>query len=223
MNEVPTDRVEQARSTTPIAARMPFGDIDVSFDDSVLVPRPWTLAQATWARDLLDGLPAGPVLEVCSGAGHIGLAAVHGSGRRLVQVDQDETACAYARENAAAAGAYVDVRCGPMDRALRADESFVLLVADPPWVPTAEVSRFPDDPVLAIDGGEDGLDVARTCVAVAARHLLAEGAALLQLGSDEQVARLAPELSAAGLVVAEVRGFDGGAVALLRPAPARLA
>ncbi|GAA1748826.1 class I SAM-dependent methyltransferase [Aeromicrobium alkaliterrae] len=204
---------------TPTTARIAFGPLDVTFDDSILVPRPWTVAQSTWGRQVLDLGPDGPVLELCSGAGHIGLAAVHGTTRTLVQVDRDETACRYARENAERAGVGADVRCDDLEDAVRGDERFALVLADPPWVPRAGVAAFPDDPVLAIDGGEDGLDLARTCLRVAARHLLPEGAVLLQLGSRGQVDGLGVDLEGARLVVADVRDFERGVLVLLHAGP----
>lgn len=194
---------------------MPFGPVDIAFDEHVLVPRPWTLAQSLWGTGLLATLPPGPVLELCSGAGQIGLAAVAGTPRPLVQVDRSEDACAYARRNAEAAEVTSDVRCGAMDEVIDDDERFVLVVADPPWVPSEEVRRFPEDPVWAIDGGDDGLDVARLCLRVAAQHLAVDGAVLLQVGSEEQVKALTPDVTAVGLVVSELRTFERGAVALL--------
>ncbi|RYJ06647.1 MAG: methyltransferase [Actinomycetales bacterium] len=197
---------------------MPFGPIDVVFDEHVLVPRPWTLAQSAWGTELLGTLPEGRVLELCSGAGQIGLAAVVGTARAIVQVDRSEAACGYARRNAAAAGVEADVRCGSMDEALADGEQFILVVADPPWVPSTDVPGFPEDPVWAIDGGGDGLDVARLCLQVAGTHLAPGGAVLLQVGTSEQVERLASEALAWGLEIAEVRTFERGAVALLRHA-----
>ena len=197
---------------TPVS--MMFGPVEIDFDETVLVPRPWTLAQSAWGTELLRTLPTGPVLELCSGAGQIGLAAVAGTSRTLVQVDRSEVACGYARRNAAAAGIDAEVRCGSMDEVLDDGERFVLVVADPPWVPSEDVQRFPEDPVWAIDGGGDGLDVARLCLRVASNHLAVDGRVLLQLGSDEQVERLSHDADQLGLKVTEVRSFERGAVAL---------
>lgn len=208
--------LDTASAPAPPRARVPFGPVDIVFDESVLVPRPWTIAQSTWARELLDSAPAGDVLELCSGAGHIGLAAVHATDRRLVQVDREPHACELARENAAAAGVVADVRCGDMTKVLRDDEQFVLVIADPPWVPSAGVEVFPADPVWAIDGGRDGLDVARECVRVAAQHLEPEGFVVLQLGSVEQCAQVDDTVRECGLVTTEVRSFPSGALAQLR-------
>src|SRR4051794_32540122 len=53
-----------------------FGPIMVDYDARVLTPRDWTLGQSEWAAELARGFDvAGRMLELCAGAGHIGLAA----------------------------------------------------------------------------------------------------------------------------------------------------
>lgn len=192
-----------------------FAGLRIRFDARVLRPRPWTAAQSRWASELLATAPTGAVLELCTGAGQLGLLAVAGTDRRLVAVDADPVAVRFARDNAAAAGLVdrVEVREGQLDRVVAPGEEFTLVLADPPWVPHAEVSLFPEDPVSAIDGGSDGLELARRCLAVAERHLAPDGSALLQLGSTEQVARTDRELRSGGrLAVVEVREHPGQGV-----------
>ena len=110
----------------------------------------------------------------------------------------------------------VEVRHGPLSEMLTDDERFALVIADPPWVSRAEVGRFPEDPVLAIDGGPDGLDVARECMHVVRRHLAPGGSALLQLGTVAQVEALAEEGALGrGLVVTEVREHERGVLVRL--------
>ena len=88
-----------------IATRtMRFGSLQIRYDDRVLEPRPWTTAQSAWAAELIEQAPEGDVLELCTGAGHIGLLAIAGSDRRLVAVDASPTAAEHAADNAAAAG-----------------------------------------------------------------------------------------------------------------------
>lgn len=190
-----------------------FGPLRISFDARVLRPRPWTAAQSAWAAELIAAAPTGPVLELCAGAGQIGLLAVAGSGRRLVCVDLDPVACGFARANAEAAGLgeLVEVRQGSMDEVLDDGERFAVVVADPPWVSRSEVGRYPDDPLRAIDGGDDGLDLARTCLDVAQRHLRPGGSVVLQVGSVDQVGLL----DTGRLDVVEVREFERGALVRL--------
>jgi release factor glutamine methyltransferase len=198
----------------PVESRvMDFQGLRIEYDDRVLEPRPWTAAQSVWAADLIRFAPPGPVLELCAGVGHIGLLAVTLAPRMLVAVDASPAACGLLQRNAAAAAIRVDVREGPMEEVLRADERFGVIIADPPWVPSADVGRFPEDPITAIDGGPDGLGLARLCLDVISRHLVVAGSAVLQVGPDEQADRVT-ELVAEhdGLVVVEVRSFERGAL-----------
>lgn len=198
-----------------------FGTLRIRYDDRVLRPRPWTAAQSAWGAELLRTGPAGPALELCAGAGQIGLLMIAHERRPLVCVDLNPVACQFTRHNAAAAGLseLVEVREGAIDGVLRPDERFALVVADPPWVRRAETDRFPEDPLLAIDGGDDGLEVAWACVAAASTHLLPGGSALLQLGTQAQAEQVGDRLPAYGdLTLGEVRSYDDGVVArLLRP------
>jgi ribosomal protein L3 glutamine methyltransferase len=204
--------------TSPVS-EMTFDGLRIRFDERVLTPRAWTRLQSQWAAELLPGLPEGPVLELCSGAGQIGLAAVRRSGRRLVCVDRDPAAVEYAILNARDAGMLqrVEVRRAPLTAALAPDEQFPLVIADPPWVRRAEVGSYPQDPLGAIDGGADGLAVARACLQVAAGHLARDGLVLLQLGSVEQADSLRPLASDLGLDLREVRVGERGVVVLFAP------
>jgi methylase of polypeptide subunit release factors len=190
-----------------------FHGLSIRYDDRVLAPRSWTAAQAEWAAELTRSAPPGPVLELCAGVGHIGLLAVTRAFRRLVTVDVNPVACELTRLNAAHAGLSVDVREGDMREVLDDDERFAVVIADPPWVPRADIEQFPEDPAVAIDGGPDGLDLVRMCLDVAERHLVSAGSMVLQVGPDqadavaETVAR-----DHARLRAVEARRFPRGAL-----------
>lgn len=198
-------------ATTPM--EIPFGPLTIAFDHRILRPRPWTAEQSVWAAEILRTAPDGAVLELCAGAGQIGLLTIALEPRPLVCVDVDPAACAYIAANAEAAGLrhLVDVRRGRIEEAVREGERFALVVADPPWVPRAETGRYPEDPLVAIDGGDDGLDIAWACVGAIADHLVVGGSAVLQLGTPEQAdavtAGLAPHPE---LRVTEVRECERG-------------
>ncbi|MCW2765489.1 MAG: methyltransferase small [Nocardioides sp.] len=196
----------------------PFGSLRVAYDDRVLQPRAWTVAQSLWAAELLKAAPPGPLLELCAGAGQIGLLAIATEPRPLVAVDANPVACEYARRNADSAGLgdLVEVRAGRIDEVLDPGESFALVIADPPWVRRSDIGRHPSDPRYAIDGGYDGLDVARSCVEAASVHLTPGGSTLLQLGTVEQAEIIRAELALYGdLGFVEIRFFDGGVVVRL--------
>ena len=208
--------MSESTETAPTTQSVDFGGLEIAYDDRVLRPRTWTTAQSWWAASLLQDLPQGDVLELCCGAGQIGLLAVAGSTRRLVCVDVNPVAACYTLRNAEAAGLaeQVSMREGLIAESLQPAEHFPLIIADPPWVPRAETQRFPEDPLLAIDGGDDGLHIIRECLGAIVSHLAPGGVALLQLGTAEQVAAAATLLEGSGLVAGEVREYGERGVLL---------
>ena len=137
-------------------------------------------------------------------------------------VDLSESACTFARANASAAGLLgrVEIRQGPLESSVRAGERFSLVIADPPWVPSSQVGRFPDDPLTAIDGGDDGLGPTRSCLQVIDQHLDPAGCAVIQVGGPTHVQGIKDWLLSrprVRLTVSDTRGFgDRGTLVLLR-------
>jgi methylase of polypeptide subunit release factors len=189
-----------------------FGGLVLTSGPGVIRPRPWTVAQSAWAAELAPGLPPGPILELCAGCGVIGLEAARRSGRRVVLVDASAEACRWAEHNAATNGLRdrVEVRRAPAATALAGGERFPLILADPPYLPRDEVGRYPEDPVHAIDGGADGLDVLREILALLPAHLAAGGAALVQVWGPAQADEVAVILrtTASPLTAVAVRAHD---------------
>ena len=202
------------------ATSMRFGPVEIAFDDAVLRPRPWTLAQSEWAAALAGG---GAMLELGCGAGQIGLAAAALSGGQVVQVDRDPAACRWAAHNAEANGYghLVEQRCGTPEEVVAEGERFGVVIADPPYVPSSEVGLYPEDPLGAIDGGPDGLDVIRSFLGVAVRHLGPTGRVILQVRGTGQAELIGAWLhgpSAPPLDLVEARTYgETRALALLAP------
>lgn len=194
--------------------RMTFEDLVIEHCGDVLTPRGWTALQSRWAVELMGrgDVPDGPLLELCAGVGHIGLAAAAATSRRLVQVDEDAEACTWARHNARRNGLadLVEVRCGDMGTEVHRDELFAVVLADPPYVPSDQIDDHPDDPVSAIDGGDDGLELACRALVLATRHCAPGGAVLVQARGGEQLDTIATALPASrlGWALTEVRAVD---------------
>jgi release factor glutamine methyltransferase len=198
---------------SPIRRSCQFGPLTVDYDDRVLKPRPWTFHQSEWAAHLCAAAEPGPILELCAGAGQIGLAAAVLADRDLVQVEADPVAAGYARSNAIQAGwsERVDLRNSPLDEALLADERFSVIIADPPYLRSAELTRWPEDPPMAIDGGIDGLDLVGTCLHLTMQHLSDAGQLLLQVAGpaqDDQITDLLQANPAWGLARRDVHVID---------------
>lgn len=115
--------------------------------------------------------PGANVLDLCCGTGAIGAAiATAVTGVRLWASDVDPVAVRCARQNLVALGA--DVRQGDVDDAVPGHlrGSVDVIVANVPYVPSAEVDYLPTEarlhePRSTLDGGIDGLDVLRRVAA----------------------------------------------------------
>jgi release factor glutamine methyltransferase len=186
-------------------------------DARVLIPRPET---ELLVEEGLENLPeAGAALDLCTGSGCVAISlALERPGVQVTAVELSPEAVALARENAAALGARVEILEGDLFAPVAAEARFQLITANPPYVPTAELPKLARElarePRLALDGGADGLDIARRIVAEAPRRLAPGGTLLLEMHEShpEALTRLCAE---AGFARAEVRPDLAGLPRLL--------
>ncbi len=126
----------------------------------------------------------------------------------VTAVDVSPAAAAVAERNAAAHGVAARVRVVVSDwtAALGPDERFDLVVGNPPYVPSADIAGLAPEvrrePVVALDGGADGLDAYRRIAAGAARVLVRGGALVCEVGAG-QAAAVAAVFADAGFDVTE--------------------
>jgi release factor glutamine methyltransferase len=152
------------------------------------------------------------VLDVGTGSGCIAVTlAMERPGWRVSAVDLAADALALARLNAMGHGANVALFRGDLTCAVA--PPIDLVVANLPYVPSADLGSLPlevrHDPVAALDGGADGLDLVRKLLRDLARLLRVCGGAILEIGENQadMVAAFAAE---ADLVVARrVRDLAG--------------
>ena len=180
-----------------ITGRVSFCGVEIRMHRDVYVPRWQSEAVAAAA---VHALPAdGVAVDLCCGSGAV--AAVLSRKRpraRVLATDADARAVACALENGveAAAGDLF----APLPVEVRGTVDVIVAVA--PYVPTAELALVgrSGEPVLALDGGPDGLAVVSRIAAAAPAWLCRSGTLVLELG-EPQVTAVSARLAAAG--------FDG--------------
>jgi release factor glutamine methyltransferase len=190
-----------------------FCGLRVAVEPGVFVPRRRTELLVRQAAALAR--PGAVVIDLCCGSGAVGLAVAAALGAGQVELhaaDVDPVAVRCARANLGAVGGRVhegDLD-GPLPQALRGRVD--VLVANVPYVPTGELVLLPaearlHEPRVALDGGEDGLDVLRRVVALAPRWLR-PGGHLLTEASAAQAPDAAAVVAAGGLVPRVVTDDD---------------
>jgi release factor glutamine methyltransferase len=182
-----------------------FWGLTFQVDPSVLVPRPDTETVIEVARSLRpDRAAPCSVLDLCTGSGAIAISlAKELPAARVVATELSPAAVAIARSNAERNGVAdrVDVREGDLFAPV-AGEQFDLIVANPPYIATAVIATLSAEvrrePVLALDGGPDGLAFYDRICARAAAFLVPGGALVVEHGYDQAEA-VAARFAAAGL------------------------
>jgi release factor glutamine methyltransferase len=198
-----------------------FCGLRIAVDPGVFVPRRRTEFLVGQAAALLGDVPQPVIVDLCCGTGALGVALAAAAGRPvdLYAADLDPAAVRCARRNVLPAGGqvYQGDLTGPLPAGLRGRVD--LLLANVPYVPTAEVALLPveareHEARLALDGGPDGLDVLRRVAAVAPGWL-APGGHLLTEISERQVGPATAAVAAAGLVPRLARSEGLGATVLI--------
>lgn len=206
-----------------ISGKAPFRYLTLRVAPGVLIPRPETevlvseaLAELHLPRvadhvqaneegeEIVSAqLPSVRVLDVCTGSGCIACAiASEYPAAQVLALDIADKAIDLAQQNVSDLSLQerVEVRKSDLLQALAENEwaSFDLVISNPPYIPTAvlegldrEVTEF--EPRLALDGGEDGLDLVRVLLKQALAALKPGGVLALELfeGHLDQAADLA--------------------------------
>ena len=190
-----------------------FAGLRILLEPGVFVPRRRTEFLARHAARLAAAAGAAGghgraavVVDLCCGAGAIGAAVVAALASHpveLVAADLDPAAVRAARRNLEPLGALVVAGdlFEPLPGSLRGRVD--VLAVNAPYVPTAAVATMPveareHEARIALDGGDDGLDVHRR-VAASAALWLAPGGHLLIETSEHQAAATRALVAAGGL------------------------
>ncbi len=177
-----------------------FHGLRIAVRPGVFVPRHRTEFLVDVAVSLAPPDPV--VLDLCCGSGALGAAfAASVAPRELHAADVEPAAVSCSRVNLPQAEVYEGDLYDALPSSLRGRVD--VLLANVPYVPSEAVATMPPEarlhePRVALDGGSDGLDLARR-VADAAPHWLAPGGTLLVETSSAQAPVLGGIFAAAGL------------------------
>ena len=213
--------IQRRRRSEPIAyivGEREFYGHRFHVDSRALIPRPdtETLVEVAAARTA-DRAQYGRALDLCTGSGCVAIAfAKLRPTWKVTGTDRSAEAIDLARENGLRLGAIWGLRwlVGDGYAAIDATEVFDLITANPPYIPTAEYVVLPDgirgfEPREALDGGEDGLDLARRIIDDAPARLVAGGTLALEVMAGQAPAVI-DRFTTAGFADVRVEKDYGG-------------
>ena len=203
-----------------VTGEVAFRHLILKVSPGVLIPRPETEVLAGEVLDALKGLEAPRVADACTGSGCIALSiAQEHPGATVVATDLSPVAVEVAQANAARlglaerVGVFEGDLLAPLPEELRGHLDAV--VSNPPYIPSADVPGLPEEvvgyePHLALDGGEDGLEVFRRILLDSREWLRAGGLLAVELDERtvETAAKEAQEWYEGVRVVTDLTGRD---------------
>ena len=192
--------VEQRLNNTPLAhitGRQSFMGVELLCDRRALIPRKETEILGRKALELSLGIVRGKqkikVIDLCCGAGNLGLALAHFNADALVSAaDLSQEAVDLARENISflRLNERVHAEQGDLFSAFESDEYYEktdLIVCNPPYISSGKVQKMAaeisdNEPVLAFDGGMLGTKIIMKLIGEAPKFLKKGGWVIFEIG-----------------------------------------
>lgn len=196
-----------------ITGEQEFMGLTFRVNEHVLVPRRDT--EVLVETVLEKACPGMEILDMCTGSGCI-LISLLKLGKELsgAGVDVSEKALVMARENAKRQG--VDAEFLHSDLFTDVRGQYDIIVSNPPYIRTEVIRGLQEevrlyDPMLALDGKEDGLHFYRRIIEESPKYLKEKGSLYFEIGHDQgqEVSALMKEAGFTGVTVKkDLAGLD---------------
>ena len=169
-----------------------FMGLEFFVNEHVLIPRQDTETLVELVLQEQQGREK-KLLDLCTGSGCIAISlAVKGGYESVTATDLSEEALKVAERNAKTHQKKIIFRQGDLFSALSRTEAgtFDIITSNPPYIPTAVIATLEPEvrehePMMALDGTEDGLRFYRQIAQEAGTWLKPGGAIYLEIGYDQ--------------------------------------
>ena len=193
-------QIDELSKNTPLqylTKTQEFMGLDFYVNENVLIPRSDTEILVEEVLKNIDKSKKVRILDMCTGSGIIGISlAKICDNVEVVCVDKSDMALEVAFENAKFHGVAnrIDFICSDMfcelfDLCNMKDVKFDIIVSNPPYIETETIKTLNKDvqkePLMALDGGEDGLDFYRIIADNAWNFLNENGQVFLEIGYNQ--------------------------------------
>jgi release factor glutamine methyltransferase len=190
------DLVRRRAAREPVAlitGKKEFWSLSFRIKPGMLIPRPETEILVEAVLQEIKNSPTPRVLEIGAGSGAVAVAVAKDNPRtEVTATDTDVAALKTARLNAEDAGVGASLQFVATDLfdAIRVGPGFDVICSNPPYVPTETIPTLEPEvrvfePLSALDGGMDGLDVIRRLATRGMDFLNRPGALLLEFGDGQ--------------------------------------
>lgn len=170
-----------------ILGKQEFMGIEFAVNKDVLIPQPDTEILVEEVIKLLKQYKKPKILDLCTGSGAIAISISEKvSEAQIYASDISEKALAIARINDRSK----KIKFILSDLFNNIEDKFDIIVSNPPYIKTHEIEKLSkevqNEPILALDGGIDGLEFYRKIIGQASKYIKKNGYLCLETGEEQK-------------------------------------
>lgn len=177
-----------------ILGKADFFGLEFCLDENCFIPRPETeiLVEKTLDVCRASKKKELSIYDFCTGTGNIAVSLTKAlSYCRITATDISRKALKFARKNALwhKVAEKIDFICCDLANGIKKNAKADIIVSNPPYIKSSEINFLPEnvrrEPIVALDGGEDGLCVIRRLFEAARIYLRKGGYLIFEFGNDQ--------------------------------------
>ena len=185
------EKIIKGKPVQYITNNQEFMKLNFYVDENVLIPQPDTeilVEEVIKSIDIMENIE---ILDMCTGSGCIGISlAKNIKNTKVTLVDISKEAIEIAKKNAIQNGVENKVTFIQSDMFENVKGKFDIIVSNPPYIKTDIIQtldkQVQNEPHIALDGGEDGLDFYKILINEAHKYLKKDGKIFLEIGYDQK-------------------------------------
>lgn len=181
-----------------ITNKQEFMNLEFYVDENVLIPQPDTEILVGSVLEICNNIKEKnkiKILDLCTGSGAIAIALNYELNKRninteIIASDISDNALKVAKKNNVKNNTKVKFIHSDLFENIK-DNDFDIIVSNPPYIkkdviPTLS-EQVRNEPIIALDGGNDGLDFYKKIIEQARKYIKNEGYLCLEIGYDQKI------------------------------------
>lgn len=185
------EKIIKGKPVQYITNNQEFMRLNFYVDENVLIPQPDTeilVEEVIKRKSMKENVE---ILDMCTGSGCIGISlAKNIKNTKVTLVDISKEAIEIAKKNAIQNSVENKVTFIQSDMFEKIKGKFDIIVSNPPYIRTDIIQtldkQVQNEPHIALDGGEDGLDFYKVLINEAYKYLKKGGKIFLEIGYDQK-------------------------------------
>lgn len=190
-------KIERLKNNEPIQYilnKQEFMGINFFVNENVLIPQPDTEILVEELMNIVGKIEEKreiKILDLCTGSGAIGISLAKKIENVSVYAsDISKEALKIAKKNSLDNNVQIKLIESNIFEKISTSNKFDIITSNPPYIKTEIIETLPEEvkkePIIALDGGQDGLDFYRKIISQASNYLNKNGYLALEIGYDQK-------------------------------------